>query len=249
MPRALPLPLREQIVEAHQGGQPLTVIAQVLHLKYRSVRQIWGRYRQAGEAGLQTHYAHCGRASPFSPALHQAALTLKREHPRWGAGLIRLELAGQFPDQPLPRERTLQRWLQRAGLQPARPQPPPVARDRAQTVHEVWEIDAKEQMRLADGSGTSVLTVTDEASGALLEAVVFPPLPLGAGRPPGGAAGPGGVLRPLGATAADPGGQWDAVGQPLGPAAGAGAVVGGVRDRADLEPSPLSAGERQGGAV
>jgi hypothetical protein len=160
-----------------------------LGLKYRSVRQIWYRYRQRGEAGLQTQYKQCGRASPFPAAVHQTALALKGEHPRWGGGLIHLQLAEQFPGQRLPKERTLQRWFQQAGLQPARPQAPPVRRERAQAAHDVWEIDAKEQMRLAEGSGSSVLTVTDEASGALLGGVVFPPLPLGAGSSPGGTAG------------------------------------------------------------
>lgn len=159
----------------------MTAIAQELNLKYRTVRQIWARFRQRGEAGLQLRYGQCGRASPFPAAVQQAALALKREHPRWGGGLIHLQLAAQFAGQPVPQERPLQRWFRQAGLAPARPQPPPVRRERAQAVHEVWEIDAKEQLRLADGSGASVLTVTDEASGALLGGVVFPPLPLGAG--------------------------------------------------------------------
>ena len=59
-------------------------------------------------------------------------------------------------------------------------------------MHEVWEMDAKERMRLLDGSGASTLAVTDEASGALLAAVVFPPVSLdpgGGGEGPSGAAG------------------------------------------------------------
>jgi hypothetical protein len=51
MPRALPLPLREQIIHRPQAGQPVTAVAEALHLKYRSVRQIWQRYRLGGEAG------------------------------------------------------------------------------------------------------------------------------------------------------------------------------------------------------
>jgi transposase len=215
MPRALPLPQREQIVHRHQGGQSLTAIAQELQLKYRTVRQIWARFRQRGDAGLQLQYGQCGRASPFPTALREAALALKRAHPRWGGGLIHLQLAEQFPGEPVPQERTLQRWFQQAGLAPARTQAPPVRRERAQAVHEVWEIDAKEQLRLADGSGTSVLTVTDEASGALLDGVVFSPVPLGADPTPGSAGGAGGPVGPLGAAAADPGGQRPALGQSL----------------------------------
>jgi hypothetical protein len=62
-------------------------------------------------------------------------------------------------------------------------------RQRGQEPHEVWEVDAKERLLLADGSGTSVLTVTDEASGALLGATPFPPVSLESGAADRGAAG------------------------------------------------------------
>jgi hypothetical protein len=179
MPQALPLPLREQIVQLRRQGQTHAAVAAALHLKARSVRQIWARYRRAGPAGLTPDYDRCGHpGSRFPPALKEAALTLKREHPRWGAGFIRLHLADRFPGTEFPASRTLQQWFQAAGLQPARAQQPPVARDRARAAHEVWQMDAKERMHLGDGSGASTLAVTDEASGALLATVVFPPVSL-----------------------------------------------------------------------
>jgi hypothetical protein len=46
-------------------------------------------------------------------------------------------------------------------------------------VHQVWAVDAKEQMRLKDGSAASWLVVTDEGSGAILDAQAFPPQKLG----------------------------------------------------------------------
>jgi len=195
MPRALPFPQREQIVQRHQQGETLVAIAQSLKVKYRTVRQWWRRFRQHGEAGLKTHYDHCGPKAPrAAPAVHQAALTMKREHPTWGAGLIRLELRAQFPDEPLPKERAIQRWFRAAGLQPRRAQGPPVEREQGKEPHAVWEVDAKERMRLADGSPTSVLTLTDEASGALLGAAPFPPVSLESGRGHGRASGPAGAV-------------------------------------------------------
>lgn len=214
MPRALPFPQREQIVQRHQQGETLAAIAQSLKVKYRTVRQWWRRFRLAGEAGLQTHYDHCGPKAPrAAPAVHQAALTMKQEHPTWGAGLIRLELLARFPDQPLPKERAIQRWFRAAGLQPPRAQGPPVERQRGKEPHAVWEIDAKERMHLADGSPTSVLTMTDEASGALLGATPFPPLSLESGRSDGGASRAAGAVRAVGLAGADPGGQRRAVGE------------------------------------
>jgi hypothetical protein len=52
---------------------------------------------------------------------------------------------------------------------------------RGKVPHEVWAVDAKEQIRLGDGSLVSWLTVTDEGSGAILKAELFPPRTLDAG--------------------------------------------------------------------
>jgi transposase len=207
MPQPLPLAQRQELVRRHQQGEPLTTIADSLHAPYPTVRNWWRRFRDQGEAGLQTHYDRCGPQGPKAgPTVHQAALTLKREHPQWGGGRIRLELEGQFPDQPLPQVRALQRWFHQAGLQPARAKGPPVERQRAHAPHEVWQLDAKERLHLADGSGASLLTVTDEATGAILGAVPFPPVSLEPGGTAGGAGGLAGAVCPVGHAHPDPGG-------------------------------------------
>ena len=105
-------------------------------------------------------------------------LRLKRKHPKWGAPLIRLKLEEEIDDPPS--VRTLQRWFREAGVG----QSPKVKQSqvkyvkRGSEVHQVWAVDAKERMRLADGTSACWLVVTDEASGAILEARVFPPLAL-----------------------------------------------------------------------
>lgn len=205
MPQALPLPVREQIIQLHQQGLSLPEVARCLHRKARTVRHLWCRFQAGGAAALKPAYDRCGHpGARLPPALVDAALALKRAHPRWGAGFIRVQLADHWPDTPLPAARTLQSWFQAAGLQPPRAQRPPVQRARAQAVHEVWEMDAKEKMRLADGSGTSTLAVTDEASGALLEVAIFSPVSLAPGAGPGDPAGPAGELWPLGLAPALP---------------------------------------------
>jgi hypothetical protein len=67
-------------------------------------------------------------------------------------------------------------------------------RQRGKEPHAVWEIDAKERLQLGDGSASSVLSVTDEASGALLGATPFPPLSLEPGGGDGGAGGAAGAV-------------------------------------------------------
>jgi transposase len=195
MPRPLPFPLRQELVRRHQQGETLVSLAESMNIPPATVRNWWQRFRREGEAGLQARYQHCGPQGPKAgPALHRAALAMKREHPGWGAGMIRLELQAQFPDQPLPQKRAIERWIQKAGLQPPRTKRPPVERERGKEPHAVWEIDAKERLLLADGSPTSVLSVTDEASGALLGATPFPPVSLESGGGNRGAAGPAGAV-------------------------------------------------------
>jgi putative transposase len=179
MPAATPRPIREELVRRCQQGERLTSIAEALGLSYRTVRGLWGRFRRQGERGLDNDYAHCGSQGPrFAKAIYQAALALKREHSGWGAGLIRVQLQDQSPGQPIPSERTLSRWIQAAGLQPLRGRRPRTQSARGASPHRVWQIDAKERLRLADGQGASQLSVVDEGSGANLGAVPFPPLAL-----------------------------------------------------------------------
>jgi hypothetical protein len=79
--------------------------------------------------------------------------------------------------QDAPDVRTLQRWFAQAGLGPARPgrQPAAVRRWRATRPHETWQVDAAEDIALADGARVSWLRIADEFTGAVLETVIFPP--------------------------------------------------------------------------
>lgn len=176
MPTAVPQPVREQIVARRLAGQALTEIGVALAMPYRTVRGIWSRYRCRGAEGLAPDYGRCARPGPHFPgAVYEAALAMKREHPRWGAGMIRVQLGELFPQEPLPARRTLQEWLQKAGLSPGRSRRPTQHPARGRAAHAVWQLDAKEEMRLADGSPSVSLAVVDEATGAVLGVALFPP--------------------------------------------------------------------------
>lgn len=182
MPRALPLATREAIVVQHQAGRSLPPLAADLGVPWATVRRVWRRYRDRGDAGLVPDYAACGRHGSRYPVVHDQALALRRDHPGWGAGLIRVVLAESFPDQILPHERTLRRWFREAGLGPPPPRVRPPAPPRARQPHARWQLDATEQIVLADGSRASWLAASDEASGGMLGAIGFPPRPLEPGR-------------------------------------------------------------------
>lgn len=179
MPKAIPQPVREEIVRRRQAGARLCDIAQTLAIPYRSVRGLWKRFRERGEAGLAPDYARCAHEGPrFAPAIQEAALAMKREHPRWGAEMIRLQMAQQFSNDTLPKRRTLQVWFRRAGLQKPRSRKPPAPKERGRTAHEVWQLDAKEAIRIGDGSRSVAFSLMDEATGAALGVALFPPEPL-----------------------------------------------------------------------
>ncbi len=125
MPRALPLATREVVVARHQAGESLPQLAAALGVLWATVRRVWRRYRTRREAGLVPGDAACGRHGARYTAAQAQALSLRREHPGWGAGLIRVLLAETFPDHVLPHERTLRRWFREASLGPfPRPRPP-----------------------------------------------------------------------------------------------------------------------------
>jgi hypothetical protein len=174
MPAATPLGIRQEIVNRRQAGETYAAIGRELKVPYVTVRQVYGHYKKSGQ--LAPHYDRCRHTSVRSdPAVYEQAIQMKREHPSWGAGLIWVELAEHFAEADLPSLRTLQRWFRQAQVQIARREKRVSgAVYRGQQRHEVWAIDAKEQLRLADGSDASWLSITDEASGAILSAAFFP---------------------------------------------------------------------------
>ena len=159
MPLAISPAVRRAILHRHQQGQNAARIADDLHLSKRTVRHLLQRLQLGGAEALQPGYGACGQAKLAEhDALHQRTLLLRELHPRWGAGRLRIELAKLFPDRDSPSERTLQRWLRVQGRPPAPPGRPATPRRlRSSEVHEVWQIDAAEQKRLATGEMISWL--------------------------------------------------------------------------------------------
>lgn len=174
MPRPIPIPIRRAILRRLRRGQSPRIIAEDLGLPLRTVRRLVRRLRHGGEDALPPDYGH--RRCPPAPPVCSAALAMRRQHPRWGAPLIRVLLARQLPAADLPSARTLQRWFHQAGLGPA-PQGRHPRQDsrRASRPHAVWQMDAVERVRLASGQRVCWLRLIDEKSGAVLATAVFPP--------------------------------------------------------------------------
>lgn len=178
MPSALPMTIRHEIVRRRLDGQELAQIALELRLSYHTVRQIWRTFQQRGHDGLSPRYQYCGRPAATTEVVARAC-ALKAAHPLWGAQVVRIELARELglDLESLPAARTLQAAFRAAGVYPPRrPKRPRVEpTPRATRLHEVWQVDAVEKTRLADGRRASWLTVVEEATGALLDAELSPP--------------------------------------------------------------------------
>ena len=258
MPRAIPLATRQEIVRRHLDGQTLAQIAADLHLPCVTVRALWRAFRRRGEEGLDVGYHQCGRSTPrHSGTILRRACQLKRKHPTWGGGRIRIELLKLLGPTLVPSTRTLQRAFQGEGInRPRRSQRPRTARARPEAPHDVWEVDAVEKKRLKTGAEVSWMAAIDVYSGALLAGELSPPSPM-ADDPAEGRAGlVSPCLSTVGPSQDDPGRQRPPLGPEPGTAAGPDALaarVGGVGGMDSPGPTaterPCRAGQRRGPAV
>lgn len=188
MAQPMPMALRLLVVDEHLQGYSLAEIARTHKLSYSTVRACWHRFKKRGREGLAPDYSRCGRPGPRpEDRLYRAARYLKFLHRRWGAPLIRLRLEQRYGPEDLPSLRTLQRWFKHAGLTQPRKQLPQPEPTWAKAPHAVWQLDAKEHLRLGSGQHACYLTIVDEHSGALLGAPVFPQGPHQSGRSARGA--------------------------------------------------------------
>jgi transposase len=144
----------------------------------RTVQRLFARFEQRGDDGIAPDYRRCGQqqAGATAAPLVQHVCQTRREHPRWGSEMIRLELEDHY--DALPSARTLRRHLHAAGLHPAPAGRPPAADrprvPRAERPHQGWQTDASEQLRLRGPQKACWLRVVDECSGAFLKTWVFP---------------------------------------------------------------------------
>jgi transposase len=188
MPAAIPIPVRQVILKRWRKGESVASLAAELKLSVRTVRNLVRRFAERGQSGLEPDYGRCAtKTMPTNSDPFQKAIEMREQHPTWGGGLIRVLLQEQGHDA-CASERTLQRWFERSTLAPAPPgRRPDSDVRRAHHPHEVWQMDAVDQLRLASGQQVSWLRLVDECSGAVLQTTIFPPALLELGQTRGGA--------------------------------------------------------------
>ena len=162
MPRPIPVPVRRVLIRLWEQGQTSGQITEALGLPRSSVNRLIRRYRERGAVGLETDYRRPPDLEESASDLVHAVLRYRREHPTWGAELIRIHLLNEKRGEPVPSTRTLQRWLLRADLAPARAgRPANTNTARATNPHQTWQMEAKELMKIKTES-IARLTFTTE---------------------------------------------------------------------------------------
>ena len=158
-----------EIYMMRQAGQTLQEVSQAKGISYQTARKWWRIGRDFGTQGIcarRRGRAPKGVGSSFNPKVVETAIKLKRQHRRWGANRVLVEMAADenLVKMKLPSRSRLQaifkehcpecvgNWTHHIKL----PKPPKV-----QAVHEVWQLDHQEGLPLKDGSKATVCNVRD----------------------------------------------------------------------------------------
>lgn len=176
MPSATPLAVRQLVIDLFTAEVSKSEIARRLELSRSTVIAIIRRYEVNGESGLEPTYYNCGPSGPRTDAfLVRAYCCLKRWHSGWGYDRISSLIISKYNSMMLPDRRTVYRWWNTRGLVKSKAKGPPVDHPWAKTLHEGWQVDAKEKMTTADGERCCWFNIVDEASGTVVAPPVFPP--------------------------------------------------------------------------
>ena len=172
---------REQIHQRKQAGQTLWQIADALGLSTACVRKWWRRGRDEGLMGLVERKRGRpvqGILAEFSLEVRRASVKLKREHERWGANRVLLEMRNDpsLAGQSLPSRSRLYAYFRQEcpdclGLWTKHIKVPEPA--IATAVHEVWQVDHQEGHHLGDGTIATVCNIRDPYGAVMIASQAF----------------------------------------------------------------------------
>ena len=158
---------RESIYREKLDGHTIKELAQKFHCSESCVRWWWRKGRDHGIDGL--HTTRQRRTSPgvlgsFDPVVAERTLALKQQHPRRGATRILRDLLTEpaLTGKPLPKRSSLAEFFHQRCPELLHPyQYQPAAPPQARCVHELWQMDGKEDVALQDGTIATVLDVRE----------------------------------------------------------------------------------------
>jgi len=177
---------RNRIIDLKLDGYTLREIAEETGWSFECVRKWWRLFRKDGRKALKTRRPGKpakGPMSNFSCQLRFACLRLKKQHPGWGADVVRLRMAERLgiDEVELPCTSTIEKyWSQfRDRLYVQRRKRHPTITIKEVFVptepHERWQADFKEQMQIQGlKKKMDVLNIRDEATPVKIGSFVYP---------------------------------------------------------------------------
>lgn len=168
---------RETIYYGKLNGRRLQDLADELSCSLGCARKWWRIGRDHGLDGLRRprrKRSKTGALSHFDPLVAERALYWKRQHPKRGPTriLADLEADPQLKDLTLPKRAALANFFRQACpelLQKRQPRPPKPP--KARHVHELWQMDSKEAICLADETIATVLEAREPIACLCLGAI------------------------------------------------------------------------------
>ena len=173
---------KERIYNGKLSGQTLTELAKELNCSIETVRKWWRQGRKQGLAGLQKQRRGreaSGMLSQFAPEVAQRAADYKRQHRGWGADRVLIELAKdeQLRGLALPKRSRLAAFFKERCSEAVKvyrpPQPPPGGGRKPQQVHEVWQMDNQEEIKLGNGELAVICNIRDPYGAAPIASQAF----------------------------------------------------------------------------
>lgn len=167
---------RQSIIERHKKGENISSLSREFNVNRGTIRSLIKREQSGGLEGLRPKYEACGKKRPDkNDFIFRAVRCFRTWHPSWGAEKIRAELHRLRPELKLPHYRTMSRWFHWNNQIdiPLATKLPKTTSIQATSLHEIWQIDAKEEMVTRDGSKNCWLNITDEYSGMVISPPVF----------------------------------------------------------------------------
>jgi transposase InsO family protein len=172
---------RQQFVhDALRGMWTMTELCARYGIARKTGYKWVARFEATGAAGLQERSRRPGaHPTAVAPALAEAVLALRRQHPRWGPRKLRAILVARDATVVWPARSTIAKLLRRAGLSASpsrrrRARAPVTRRLVALAPNHIWTADYKGHFRTGDTHVCYPLTVLDRFSRYALECHALP---------------------------------------------------------------------------
>lgn len=173
---------KKQVYEAKLKGKSLSDIAEMVVCSVGCARKWWRVGRDHGLEGLKQKRRgrrKNGRLSNFASIVSEKALELKQSQPKWGPHrvLIELEDDPELKQYGLPAPSSLAAYYKEVCpellLSKKKKRPKPSKPPEANGVHEIWQLDHQEGIRLDTDEVVTICNIRDPFAAAVIVSQAF----------------------------------------------------------------------------